>query len=889
MDPQVFADLSSSDETLRNNATAALIEAMEDPNFLNFLLQLLDVIKTERNHIITLNLLYVIYKMLDKHRYSFDSIQQLVQHLFNLILEIDYQAIESLLRCFTRIYTNYPNIFAPYLEITINTIITHETIEKTALALCFTNKFLPRVFQKQDSVVILNDVAARLIPKLFEIMNLIITTAAGANLSDLSIDIIDNIYQIFGFLIKTDFVINSEETIHLIQLIPQLLTSNDYRLKMNELRKSLLKGQDGIVSILMSKYGNPEFVRPQAQQFSSFIFTEFSAIIIDSLLQVYSSASDNYDLITSIIPAFTLMISKGIHLEVLISENFITTFVFPVCRLLQDDYALMEQNPLQYYYFCVKINHNTGRDIVRGCIYFLLKEMHIHQPDIVHYFIDHFSDNVVDNAGLESRLFILSILSLFEKFDEGVITPLLSIDFSEDLSVRLQFLGLLGNIMKHGSIGTIETTVYLIELSCNAIFNDPIPLGKFASCILFLKSYDENSYNVAENYNIIEMIQIIISIMEEFNDKKIQHIISILAVSHPESLQSDAFSLISTLLELWEGNASTLDESSDYSSNASEILVTVASIIDSMPMDLFKDESDQIIEFVFKCLVQYNVADCEKQLCAILISLKKKLSVPQISFYNVFDAFVQIIENNETKVDLIENCLDLIMCLINDFQNFVASEKISVLLSLIDHTMQQTDLEMYTSAISICLANVIQHLQKSESALELTQKSFAFINDDSQMPLFESAIIHLASGILINEIEICSNIPDEIIGFILNRVKKLSKSSCQRVRKYSIICMTSFAQSRNAPELANAAAFLMNSLLGEDSDDSEYSDYSDIDLLDSDESKGDMSGYKAPSNKLPYDDFDVHSYFKSKMIESRLINALDPRYQNLFTEQAPTQ
>ncbi|EAX92857.1 hypothetical protein TVAG_321710 [Trichomonas vaginalis G3] len=863
MELQLFSDMSSEYEDSRTNATNAILEAMKDPGYLNFLLNLLDQIKTEQNHIIVTNVLYVIYKMLGTHKYSYESLQLLSDHLFDLLLEINYEQIRFLNRCLSKIFIPHPLLVNRYLPIVINEIIKHETIEKTVISLCFASTFIEYSNKKDFN---LEAYSNTLIPQFVEIMNNIFTETGDGPLSFVFIDMIDYIFSILSILLeKVDSACLNECTLQLIQIVPQLLASPDLREQMIQLRKHLLTVYEyskGIVHILINNYGNPDQVSSTKREFSAFIKEDYSISIINSLIQLYEQASDNSDIVTSIIPIFKTMINRGIHLEILISEEFITKFIYNVSKLTQEDVALMEQNPLQYYYFCVNIKEKSGDKITRGCIYYLLKAMYNEQPRIIDYIIEHFAEGCEDESILESKLFLLSICSQFVKFDESVVDPIIkSIDYSNNIYIRLQFLNFLSRIAENSSVGSIETHSFIIDLSCQVILTDPSELGRFAGCLLLLASHDDKSFNVAQHYDVMEIIQTSLTLLETFNHKKLQQVISLVATSYPNNVIDSSVDLISTMMKLWEEYASQMTEESDPSSNGSELLVSVAAIIDSLPIDTFKNESENIIDFILNSLLNYRNSMSEMQLCCILTSLKNKLTEVPMTIYNIFDVLNQITENEEGQYDLIEKSLGLIICLIKDFNNFVASEKMQVFIEFIDNVIQQTDLGLFLASIPFVLAFLVQKMEQNSSVFEIVQRSFMFLNDDTEISVFSTSVMLLASGILINEDEICQNVNDEVIEAILRRLRNISKCD-NRTIKYTVIVLTSLGKQRNSEELINSAMFLLdkkNNKAYIESSSDEYEE--DICLFD----EGDIDEHAIPDYELPFDSLNATAYYNAKI------------------------
>ena len=184
-----------------------------------------------------------------------------------------------------------------------------------------------------------------------------------------------------------------------------------------------------------------------------------------------------------------------------------------------------------------------------------------------------------------------------------------------------------------------------------------------------------------------------------------------------------------------------------------------------------------------------------------------------------------------------------------------------VFIEFIDNVIQQTDLGLFLASIPFVLAFLVQKMEQNSSVFEIVQRSFMFLNDDTEISVFSTSVMLLASGILINEEEICQNVNDEVIEAILRRLRNISKCD-NRTIKYTVIVLTSLGKQRNSEELINSAMFLLdkkNNKAYIESSSDEYEE--DICLFD----EGDIDEHAIPDYELPFDSLNATAYYNAKI------------------------
>ena len=896
MELHFFEELSSEDETLRNNAHHSITDAMQSPEYILFLIESLASVQNSDNLIIISNLLYIIYLMIKRHKYTHETIIPITDHLFQILLVLPYSTVPSILRCFSPILNSYPILFQQYIDTCVSAVISHETREVASIGLQFLSKTMKIAYNPRSSTAKYFEIAQSLFPVFIQIQEVAFAELNSPEIQKISCDILYNIVSLFVTLLRFGAnTFNLENCGDLLNIILQILMIDSTDENIVHLKQQIITNELDD-NLLLAFATQPTNVSEEKKPFVEFFITDYSNNLVSTLFTLGANSIDIPFLTVTIFPIFQSFIIKSISIENILSESVLFEFLFQVSKLPDQDVELLDTNPMQYYYFCVDVEtENKQKCLLRPAIYNFLMAISKYHKDYIDYIFENITNNISDELDLESRLFILSVIANTKQLTEEQISELApDIDQSTERIIILQTLNFYKTIAKNASLHelSIEMSQHITEMSLNFLLSECDPLVLFASADLFLEVFDENVYNITTSFDIAAIIKRLLELNLTFNQKLLQISITKLATCYLSEIKDDAIGLVSELLENWGTIASSSMEEDgediDNENNGSEILVSIANLIDSFPNDHFESISEDLINHVLQILQSNQMKSCYLQLSNILLSIDRKLSVPNPLIYNVFDVLLPIVDEGDYEV--IGDTINLLVYLISK-PLFFQLDKLDLCIQMLDLAIERTDLDNFVTPIMIVFSAIVQ--SGGAELNELVQRAFPFMNPESSVNLFFSATMLIVSGLMNNEEDV-NSIPDEIITIWLQRIRQISKVN-KRAQQYNCYGLTLLAKYKNDIAFANAAAFVAKMIKeNKNIDDIERSvaDTDDSDLDDENEEDYDVfDDYISsiiPSVSLPKDTFDAIVFFLTNTHECGLFEQMEEQIQNYFDPKPPS-
>ena len=639
----VFLGVRSSDESVRRQATDALMEQMECPAFLWSVLEFLDGIDKGNGPLVdtvVIAILQMVRLRWSGQTYAIENLNVFVERIIQLIFSLPFGNRANVLEIIDNLMMDRSIDFSGMISACFSVIQKGDLSEDVATAI---NILCSYVFFKTSRRIETVDqfeelsraILVCLVPIMSQITEIIknsevlsehLCSAARSSSSILKI-----------FVMKSKSVFVMPEMKQLFQCLVLILQAKGPEQTVLKMKKTILDDLRVCASVLAP----PEFRQPHMTEVA-FFFCEHVAPI---LWQFVVSCFRDGQAALLCVPLLFLVLSfltKNVCVGQILVPDFIDYILIPCCRLSREDAETFVEIPEQFLEFCYYLDRHfieTPRILV-ACI---IDEIGANKnlSPALEMVMERAMTSSSDTEEFESRLFLLSCIARHRPLD-----------------MNLGSLAL-GIIQEGKSPFLIATAVVLLtnlkiepkecsHISLSLLTGCNVPTIQLLSIYLFQRSFSQE--NTIISFPLPEVIKAVMELADKVTDAKPTEMLDLLIRQFSDDFVPIAQEIVHVSLNMWLKYVQMEDELS-----ASNLLNSANRIIDSLPMDsepLF-GMSGFVIELCCLSIVTGKCTMSEALLLHVLSSLASRMTNPPLIMFQTIPEFLKYFrESTEVALTL---------------------------------------------------------------------------------------------------------------------------------------------------------------------------------------------------------------------------------------------
>lgn len=832
---QVYLNLTSVNEEVRNQASSFMNRFMEEPKNLFILYEHLktslsmtkvfDVIP----YTISLAILHMIRDSWPE-KFEQEYIEPLYNGLFDFLFSSPYNLHNNFLECFSQIFkidSCKERIFIGLNERIMLYFDEKASFDIHVTALCLFAKWLyyyKSYLNKIDRNKI-DNITLSFLPELYRLCQISSKEIKkGENMVQF-IDVFSYSASIVETLIKySNRIIELPFLPHLLQCIFEVLrieldTPISFNMKLN------------IISMgrtLLFSYSNPSHVSEVKVPFSLFFRNEFSTFFISTALSVLEKCS-NQSLKINILSFISIAIGNRLQEQLFYTDHFLDNIIISSLQLTDDDLRIFDEIPQQFIEFCCCFppsSFNSGPSSVRQAVFDIIQKMHQEgHDDFLYHTLERAKSPSMNPQQLETKLFIIGCI--LHHCPSNELLPSL-MELLRPGQFPLIIAGTLAALYHFSDD-------YEILTDCSLFFiqNGVHPVIRLCAASLFEKAFKPDDMQLNTSIDITHIISSLLELTSNYPSQVLGNSLQKIMASNlvNESFIQGGVNLIAHIFQSWEQIAND-GEGVDIST-AKSLFVVNAQIISKIlkEKDLILKISDNIINSCIQILSKYP-AEYPDDMFNILCTLISQMDDPPPSVFMTFQPLCQIIS---TDWLIFKHCVKF-FCLLMRKTNF-------------DHDLLSVLIDFCNTAIENCdsVSEVLHILSVAveiggETYWEVGRIASNFLSiPNCETNTFCSALVLLSSCLIINENQSISLINDNIIQNLIH----FKYEKFNYMQYPSSICITGLLiiSKHNFFPAFHSSISLMKAvsiphhckLVQEEDSEEEWSDYSESSGFDEEE------------------------------------------------------
>ena len=784
MDFGVFLKVLSPNQEEVQYATEIIMKSAEDPQFINFLFDVIQSNDSRSNplleKVVQLTILQIIRTKWTKYENETDQIiywspQQQIEisnKLFNILFSTELQKRDNIIECFRYIIIiSFPNNI-DFGENLINLMgMRSSSIDDVATLLNIST-----FWAKACASYALNELPPEILNKIENIALSMIQKFALLPLNDnnphlfLILRCIAKCLRNFSKKLSAPFVCENFDQILSVLLNSLVIEDNGSDRNLYFLKRSVLNLFISLCSTFFSTPNNDQEIRCQ---YSNHFKQVIAPCLLQSLIQYVHFERDSY-LLSSILYLLYLYLFYNIGDKSFLTTDFVTNIIIPVARLSPEDIAESEINPLQ----CIALNFSyetspgkrTTRTATASLIGEILKEDRF--IDDLYDFLLAPTKNQID---FEGRIFLMTKFVIATMTNMG---PMITGDVVDALAEQTR---------KVGEFPPFLTTSLLMFMSSVLPFLDPELGCKIgAECIimsdkqivicaaskLLRKSIVECDQRV--DLPITQIIPKLIELASLIKYKYITMAIEALIQMGGTAIYPY---VKDTIVGLFQLCTQSLKE--DNSKDCSSTLYSVFEIVNAIPDDapILVEISEFALPACIQLFHQFPENHAYNDILLLMGAFNTKIDNVTETMISSYFEILQIIKKDEV---LLQNSMDSIcflMCpiIVNSIfkgNSQLIGATVNILMYFLQVNIKEEDKDGLAYSILI-IASLIQSIGDSGMAfIPHICQALSLVTDKSETCLFSACVFALSSALMVNSEKAFSMISQEAFGFILPKINE---------------------------------------------------------------------------------------------------------------------
>ena len=781
----LFYCISSGNNEQISQATEAIIDSFENPEYLIFLLHSLsssDDLKIQYAICIVLTK-FLAEKYKKKDFFNYDQISFANEFLFELLFKLHFELRTHIISDFKIMISQKKYDYNSFVSKCIHIIAENNNLADTTTAFLFLDVW----YEREQGFGPVHSQMALFFQTIVPYVHTILKQVCESPIVDQSACFVISASHFLSNLVRSDQIILFHEFSEIISMLASFLRQQVSSLEISKAKIEIIKCFQKMLYLFAPVHAFAPLKRPYIQEFSQNVGPLIVHCILDSLINIISQkTNENSSLLLQLLEFFLALFKRKVYREIFLVDELMTQILIPASILTNEDAEIFSDIPEQFLEFCLVFDSSCLVSSVRKCISCIVKELpHEYINSIFSYLISPSSSPVE----YEAKIFLISSIFQHHKISIDMFSSVVSsLNQNPPFFLMASLLILLAN-----NIG-FDHSSENVAIASYILTNVKNPVVQVAASNLLAHNIDEQIQGT--NFPIEAIISSLLDLITVVQHKVIGELLEHLVYLFPDSFMSISMEFISTILSVW--NTSQNNEEGDK--NSSPLLLSIAQIISNLPkncetliqlsmqllpfiLNFIRNSSsdngfDQFIDIV-GCLID-KIDDLPSIFFSILILIHDKIDDDMIllympSFTTLICALIQkhnfVSESSQNNIHLICNICDSI---------FTSQDKEYALPScfIIMTTLVQT----YGSTVIPTLKTSIDYLSKFSNNV---------VDDAILDDTFIASVILLSSALIVDETNvipiILQAIPNYIIYWINNYNKLFFIGSQKQYIHWSIL------------------------------------------------------------------------------------------------------
>lgn len=706
MDFEALKYLFSNNDDMRSRAQNSVLKSMDNPEFLNVLINSLSSLIQEQpsaeNFNLIQNICIVLHqefksKLNDSSFFSKEQVYFAYISLFQIVFMLPVQLRHYIIDTFEILFSDFNEI--NYFELINNCLSLLQqssNIEDMTTALN-----LVYIWSSRQTLVGISENKLQheeFTEKIIQILSPLLkqNLAFLASLPSEFLQYIQNSQSLqFASLFKNDENAMKEvnEKLKLIDMNIQFIEYSSniikplYRMdkvlinEFNEIiivfanvlcldiqgSKSMIKTKISICELFsyIVKMFRPQFLAEYKKSFLQNFIVEIGPVIVKSILNSFLVCKDS-NLLLELLHVIRVYIEDQIYLDIILTEDFITKILIPASFLTDDDLLTFSEIPEQYISFCMILDKDECREnnSIRKRITLIVELFKSEYKDLLLKFLCLPSSSPIE---AEAKIFLKTVLIFFSKKIANSIN-IIQETINEIKAQATQvppfyyssLLALLSSLEPSDDIYKDNVAILkdCIEIAVLSLLNFESQVVRFAACDLLKCCIDCNcNHDMRSIYNsmipIPQVIEALLYLTTSVQHQTIGLVIEKLFYLFPDFFLPVAIQVICQFFQIWKSN-----QSDDNCHQISSLLNCISRIIEELPNNC--DAICQLLVILTPEILNslQNIKSVYQsgavQLINILGCLSDKIDQPPPEFYEMIFSMIINVGFNQKYFESIE-------------------------------------------------------------------------------------------------------------------------------------------------------------------------------------------------------------------------------------------
>lgn len=857
---EVFLSILSSDQGVVNQATHVILEHMEDPAFLGFMVEMLA--KADRTQVMLIKAISISILQMVKVKYNSDFFPMEFKAGFagkigELLFSIPYETRPHLMEIVPILRMDQVLDLSGLITYCYQQVeaFTNASDVATSLGIISEDMYSSLILH----LVPLPD------PSFFQAIVTVIARIGEPLLANLENEICAACWSSIAKITKTIFdsyrilqdMFQMGELFAIMKYLIIVLKTTTY----SQLRIDILS----CIWDAILKCGNRE-TQAFAAPFGSTAIPE----VIESLMLCFSNSPPPNER-TWLLRVVLVLIEAGFGAGFL-NPFFIDNVMLPSCLLTEEDIENFNELPEHYLTFCYGIG-STAIESPRKAVSAIIEAIAKLQigPQVLDMILERAAVEKQNPMEFEASLYLVGcIVKRHHRQTDAALgeVGLKCIQSDNPFLIATGVFILTNMKMDQQQCNNISVTL-LLQCPCLVV--------QMLSLDLFSASYD--STKTAFGYPLAAILERLLQLMNTVSDTRPRTILDLFVRQYPEEIQPIAGQMIQTLLEGWR----LCGDDDDDEDMRRSFLDRACLVITQLPCDspILIEMTEFIVSFCCQAIQAREDPRSDAGLIDVINTLASRLTDPPQILYHCIDVFVAYFTSSfEEAAKLVDDVKVLFITFISK-PNFAELEE-GRFASSIMGICQVCLTSMYNSYVIASAFLIMTAFVETNPASTGTVCSAAaqFI----KMPglpdvLFASALILLSSGLMVNPAAVTPLLDPEAIEIITQRATIIIAIPLKYMRR-CFIGMCTLARG-GIPNAFLAAGALIPHLVNKERME-EATEKDDEEQL-GEQREMDFGELGVPDADLPNCPHDLRDVFNETATATQWFGELAPELQAFIT------
>lgn len=746
----VFFNLFSDNEQLREIGHETIMKKAENPNFI---FELFNILESHVGHAADDTLLksvsIVIHKILQSYWFAdfyFDDSQRITifRQLLKLLFLLPFNVRPILEVSFVEF--NLPlSMFTEAISLCFNQIQSN-SLENISTSINIMNYYFKNT-KISDNFIEFVEI---LIPHIFQFVEDLRNGKRGNDLLSIILSNICDLFQFFTLVPQSILTFPN-----FMEVLSSILTTFSFVNSSTKLKLSICD--------LMLHFLEKIEIDPQILSFFSSAILEF--------LKTTTSESFLYAKCFSVI---NLIMSKYHIFDEFINSSTIQEIFIPHSILTADDLSTFREIPEQFLAFCYGLEENeiTPRIAISSIFKTIRQEFNEQVDNLLLFFLEKVSQDL-NPMKFEATLFMISCLISSRPYNIDVYQLSLTIingSFHPCVISTAVF------ILQNMKIDHVN----LNKLSLHLLISFPYDVIKILSIYLFKKTFKPPNTRIEVPFS--DILTALLNLSVSVKDSNAITMLDSLICQFPDAFQHFAGQFIGSLIEMWLNLVGTIEES-----DGSRLLSLIIRLIQRIPKNsqVLLDNSIYIAEFCCSALSECSSSFYITDFLDLLFCLIETIDIIPPTLFCLIPFLIKFISSNvEENVCFIEDITKILICLSQKSQftdNLENIEKIITFGQLILGNCQQSNA---ISCIFYLLASVLQVVKQNvdQFAQFAICNILRLIENSVVDSTYLSSLYLLSTCLCVDSNLVILLLNETIISFVLNHFDVLNDVDYTKIK-----------------------------------------------------------------------------------------------------------